>query len=67
MNYRHWIKRAAVFCSLAAVAVSGAAQESPKEEDFFRIARLSSPEGTILEVGGLTVLPNGDLGVATRR
>ncbi|WP_326993365.1 hypothetical protein [Chitinophaga sp. 212800010-3] len=43
------------------------AQESPKEEDFFRIARISAPEGTLLEVGGLCTLPNGDLGVATRR
>ncbi len=37
------------------------------EEDFFRIMKVSSPEGTLLEVGGLAVLPNGDLGVATRR
>ncbi|WP_041257846.1 membrane protein [Fibrella aestuarina] len=43
------------------------AQESPKEEDFFKITRVSAPEGTLLEVGGLTMLPNGDLGVATRR
>jgi cytochrome c551/c552 len=43
------------------------AQESPKEEDFFRIAKVSAPEGTLLEVGGLTVLPNGDLGISTRR
>lgn len=43
------------------------AQESPKEEDFFRIMKVSSPEGTLLEVGGLTVLPNGDLGISTRR
>ena len=43
------------------------AQESPKEEDFFKILRVSAPESTLLEVGGLTVLPNGDLGVATRR
>lgn len=43
------------------------AQESPKEEDFFRITKVMAPEGTLLEVGGLTVLPNGDLGVATRR
>lgn len=42
-------------------------QESPMEEDFFRIMKISSPEGTLLEVGGLAVLPNGDLGVATRR
>ncbi|MCK7554982.1 hypothetical protein MKQ70_08175 [Chitinophaga sedimenti] len=43
------------------------AQETPKEEDYFRIMKLSAPEGTLLEVGGLTVLPSGDLGVSTRR
>ncbi len=43
------------------------AQESPKEEDFFKMARVSAPEGIVLEVGGLAVLPNGDLGVSTRR
>ncbi|RPD42173.1 hypothetical protein EG028_06655 [Chitinophaga barathri] len=43
------------------------AQETPKEEDYFRIMKMSAPEGTLLEVGGLTLLPNGDLGVATRR
>jgi glucose/arabinose dehydrogenase len=57
---------------LAAVLVTAmfqktAAQESPMEEDFFRIMRVSAPEGVILEVGGLAVLPNGDLGVSTRR
>ncbi|GAB3640665.1 c-type cytochrome [Spirosoma arcticum] len=43
------------------------AQESPKEEDFYKILKVSAPEGTLLEVGGLTVLPDGNLGVATRR
>lgn len=43
------------------------AQESLQEEDFFRIMRVSSPEGTLLEVGGMVVLPNGDLGISTRR
>lgn len=43
------------------------AQESPKEEDFFKIMRVSAPEGTLLEVGGLTVMPNGDLAISTRR
>ncbi|CAN5671344.1 hypothetical protein BH09BAC4_BH09BAC4_14310 [soil metagenome] len=45
----------------------GWAQESPKEEDFFKIQKVTSPEGTLLEVGGLAVLPDGNLGVATRR
>jgi cytochrome c551/c552 len=52
---------------LAGVGTEVKAQESPMEEDFFKIMRISSPEGTLLEVGGLTVLPNGDLGVSTRR
>ncbi|MEJ7768359.1 MAG: hypothetical protein WKF89_11150, partial [Chitinophagaceae bacterium] len=43
------------------------AQESAKEEDYFKIARVSAPEGVILEVGGLTVLPNGELAISTRR
>lgn len=43
------------------------AQESPKEEDYFKIIKMIAPEGIVLEVGGLTVLPNGDLGVSTRR
>ncbi|MFD2572853.1 c-type cytochrome [Spirosoma soli] len=51
----------------AAVSINALAQESPKEEDFFKILKVTAPEGTLLEVGGLTVLPNGDLGVATRR
>ncbi len=43
------------------------AQESPMEEDFYKILKVSSPEGTLLEVGGLAMLPNGNLGVSTRR
>jgi cytochrome c551/c552 len=53
-----------VLTMLSSAAIS---QESPKEEDYFKIARVSAPEGVILEVGGLTVLPNGDLGISTRR
>ena len=57
---------------LAALVVVGfnlstTAQESPKEEDYFKIMRVSAPEGTLLEVGGLVTLPNGNLGVSTRR
>jgi cytochrome c551/c552 len=53
--------------SLAGIGTQAWAQESPSEEDYFRIAQVSAPEGTLLEVGGLTVLPNGDLGISTRR
>lgn len=40
---------------------------SQKEEDFFKIMKVPAPEGTILEVGGLCMLPNGVLAVTTRR
>lgn len=43
------------------------AQETPKEEDFFKIMKVATPEGIILEVGGLVSMPNGNLGVSTRR
>ncbi|WEK21517.1 MAG: hypothetical protein P0Y49_10245 [Candidatus Pedobacter colombiensis] len=43
------------------------AQETPKEEDFFKIVKVRIPEGPILEVGGLVTLPNGDLAISTRR
>lgn len=43
------------------------AQESPKEEDFFKINKLRSPEGTLLEVGGLCTMPDGNIAIATRR
>ena len=57
---------------LAALLVMGfnlsiLAQESPMEEDYFKIMKVPAPEGTLLEVGGLVVLPNGNLGVSTRR
>ena len=37
------------------------------EGDYYKIVNLPLPEGTLLEVGGLTTFPNGDLAVATRR
>ena len=51
----------------AAASLLAQAQESPKEEDFFKILKVTAPEGTLLEVGGLITLPDGNLGVATRR
>ena len=43
------------------------AQESPKEEDFYKIITLPVPEGVLIEAGGVTMLPNGSLGISTRR
>ncbi|RZL04822.1 MAG: hypothetical protein EOO89_27580, partial [Pedobacter sp.] len=59
------------FKTLAMLALSfsftmALAQETPKEEDFYKASKVRVPEGPILEVGGLVTLPNGDLGVSTR-
>jgi len=56
------VTSAAGFCFKAS-----AQSESAKEEDYFKIMRVPAPEGVILEVGGLCMLPDGDLGVTTRR
>ncbi|MEZ0485385.1 c-type cytochrome [Fibrella aquatica] len=63
------MKKIQQYLLLAALAlpIAARAQESPKEEDFFRITKVSAPEGTLLEVGGLAMLPNGNLGISTRR
>ncbi|WP_338868146.1 c-type cytochrome [Spirosoma sp. SC4-14] len=61
------MKKLFVTLLAAASLTASLAQESPKEEDFFKILKVTAPEGTLLEVGGLTTLPNGSLGVATRR
>lgn len=53
--------------TLAGIANPALGQEAPKEEDFFKIMKLPVPEGILLEVGGMTMLPNGDLGLSTRR
>lgn len=67
LTYKSLIKKGAFLAMTAGLIFSASAQESPKEEDFFKIAKVPAPEGTLLEVGGLTMLPNGSLGVATRR
>jgi azurin/glucose/arabinose dehydrogenase len=40
---------------------------APTENDYYRLTTLPIPEGVVLEVGGLETLPDGRLGVATRR
>jgi cytochrome c551/c552 len=59
--------KAVLFSVIMFSGNSAFAQETPKEEDFFNIMKVATPEGIILEVGGLVNLPNGDLGISTRR
>src|SRR3954470_19472403 len=53
--------------SLLAQRPSGDGPRAPTESDFYRMTTLPIPEGVVLEVGGLETLPDGRLGVATRR
>lgn len=56
-----------IIASLFIFSSNVIAQESPKEDDFYKIVTLPVPEGVLLEVGGITTLPNGSLALATRR
>lgn len=58
------------FIAVVALSVFGFhahAQETLKEEDFFQIKMVPTPEDALLEVGGLATMPNGNLAVSTRR
>ncbi len=56
-----------LFIAVSFSPLDVSAQETPKEEDFYKIVKLPAPETALLEVGGLVTLPNGNLGVSTRR
>lgn len=42
-------------------------QKIPTEDDYYRILPIATPEGVLLEVGGVAMLPDGRLAVCTRR
>lgn len=41
--------------------------KTPQEDDYYRIFTMQLPEDVLLEVGGLTTLPDGGIAVCTRR
>lgn len=47
--------------------VSATLAQNTAENDYYRIITLPVPENMLLEVGGITTLPNGDIALATRR
>ncbi|AXE19317.1 auracyanin family protein [Runella rosea] len=53
--------------SFASVLVGQAQNRPMTEEDYYRIVTLPIPENVQLEVGGLSVLPDGRLAASTRR
>ncbi len=72
-SFKNIIHQHSIIALLLAIVFTGSTvkgwsqAESAKEEDYFKIMRVPAPEGIILEVGGLCTLPNGNIGVTTRR
>lgn len=58
-----------IFFCLILLSTCLSAQESlqDREEDFYQIVTLPVPEDILLEVGGLTALPDGRIALCTRR
>lgn len=52
---------------LTAAFNQAAAQRSPVEDDYYRMLTLPTPEGVLLEVGGVATLPDGRVALSTRR
>ncbi|MDA0832915.1 MAG: hypothetical protein O2955_13450 [Planctomycetota bacterium] len=56
------------FLSVLAMGTLLPAQENPSTEaDYYRLLTLPIPEELVLEIGGMELLPDGKLAVATRR
>src|SRR5688500_3235662 len=65
---RRQIEKFLLCTLLVFLGLNAPAQNAPKkEEDFFKIVPVLSPQNVLLEVGGLTVIPNGDIALSTRR
>jgi cytochrome c551/c552 len=49
--------------------IASSAQETKiyKEEDYYKIITIPTPEGVLLEVGGVATMPDGRIAVSTRR
>ena len=54
-----------IFISL--LTFSSVFAQNTAENEYYRIITLPVPEGVLLEVGGITTMPSGDVAMATRR
>lgn len=52
---------------LLSVVTPARAQRTPVEDDYYKIISIATPEGILLEVGGVATLPDGRIALATRR
>ena len=69
-SFRAWLFSLLVFalCGILAVCPSARADEqNPVENDFYKMSSFDIPKEIMLEAGGVELLPNGSLAVATRR
>lgn len=64
-RYYYIFTLAFVFCC----CLASSAQETKiyKEEDYYKIITIPTPEGVLLEVGGVATMPDGRIAVSTRR
>ncbi len=56
-----------LFVAFMAIAQFAMGQNSPKEEDYYRITTIPTPEGIHIEGGGVLALPDGSIAICTRR
>lgn len=64
------MKRIIIICLVLGTFLSSTAQPGkplPKEDDYYKIITLPTPEDMLPEVGGVTTLPDGRIAVCTRR
>ena len=62
------LRAALVILCVALLSPSSVQAQVPANEaDYYKIVTLPIPEGVVLEVGGMDVLPDGQLAVSTRR
>ena len=64
------MKRLFIVYTMLMLGVNAPAQmlkRQPTEDDYYKIITLPAPEDILLEVGGLTTLPDGRIAVCTRR
>jgi cytochrome c551/c552 len=56
-----------LLCLILSAHTSAQLKKTPTEDDYYKIITLPTPEGILLEVGGVATLPDGRIAVCTRR
>lgn len=62
-----WATRLLILGCVLSASSALYGQQAPKEEDYYRLTSLPIPQGAVLEVGGLEMLPDGRLAASSRR